>query len=134
MTSPGQEAVTAYRAMWADAMVAARTSDPQHPQLDNHATDGALQLLRHMMRANREEGVVTKGQSKFAPVAMKADLAKVVVQDCADDSRWLQYTLDGALEDHVPGGHHRIDATVRKHGDRWIVESLYIDEVGTCVE
>ncbi|MEU5308788.1 hypothetical protein [Streptomyces sp. NPDC021562] len=77
---------------------------------------------------------MTKGQPKFAPVVTKARDSTVIIQDCADDSRWLQYTEDGALEDNVPGGHHRVDATVSKHGGRWLVESLYIDEVGTCVQ
>ncbi len=120
--------------MWDDAIVAARTSDDEHSRLDDHAEGGALQLLRHMMRENERQGVVTKGRPKFAPVVTKAGAATVVIQDCADGSRWLQYTKDGSPKDDVPGGHHRVDATVGKHGDRWLVESLYIGEVGTCVE
>ena len=120
--------------MWGDVVVAARTSDAGHSRLDDHAEGGALQLLRYMMRKNKEQGVVTKGQPKFAPMVTKARGSTVIIQDCADDSRWLQYTEDGSLEDDVPGGHHRVDATVSKHGGRWLVESLYIGEVGTCVQ
>ncbi|MET9085527.1 hypothetical protein ABZX77_27195 [Streptomyces sp. NPDC004237] len=127
-------ALAAYQAMWGDVVVAARTSDAGHSRLDDHAEGGALQLLLHMMRANKEQGVVTKGQPTFAPVVTKAGASTVVIQDCADDSRWLQYTEDGSLKDDVPGGHHRVDATVSKHGGRWLVESLYIGEVGTCVQ
>ncbi|GAA2661292.1 hypothetical protein [Streptomyces vastus] len=128
------EALDAYRAMWDDLVVAARTSDAEHPQLDDHANEGALELLRHMMRENKKQGVVTKGQPKFAPVVTEGGATKVVIQDCADGSHWLQYTEDGSLNNDVPGGHHRVDATVGKHKDRWLVESLYIDEVGTCLE
>ena len=127
-------AVTAYKAMWSDLVVAARDSDAGHARLDDHAEGGALQLLRHMMKENGEQGLVVKGAPKFAPVIMKTDASAVVIQDCADGTHWLQHTRDGALKDHVPGGHHRVDATVRRHGDTWMVASLYIDEVGTCVE
>ncbi|KOV62868.1 hypothetical protein [Streptomyces sp. MMG1121] len=118
--------------MWNDTMIAARTSDAENPQLNDHAEGGALQLVRHMMREDAKQGLVTKGQPTFAPVVTKAGPATVVIQDCADGSRWLQYTKDGSLKDDMPGGHHRVDATVQKHGDRWLVESLYIGEVGTC--
>ncbi|MFM9446960.1 hypothetical protein [Streptomyces acidiscabies] len=127
-------AVTAYKAMWGDLVVAARESDAAHARLDDHAESGALQLLRHMMRENREQGLVVKGTPKFSPVIKKTDSLAVVIQDCADGTHWLQHTRDGALKDHVPGGHHRVDATVRRHGATWMVASLYIDEVGTCVE
>ncbi|MER6062420.1 hypothetical protein ABT167_14745 [Streptomyces sp. NPDC001792] len=127
-------AVAVYRAMWDDVVIAARTSDAEQPQLDDHAGGGALQLLRHMMQEDKRQGVVTKGRPKFAPQVVKVGASTVVIQDCADGSRWLQYAKDGSLKDDVPGGHHRVDATVRKHGRRWLVESLYIGEVGTCVE
>lgn len=127
-------AVAAYRAMWDDAVVAARASDAEHARLDDHAEGGALQLLRHMMRENRKQGVVTKGEPKFAPMVTKVEGSKIVIEDCADGSRWLQYAEDGSLKDDVPGGHHRVDAAVSRHGDRWLVESLYVGEVGTCVE
>ncbi|MFD8723945.1 hypothetical protein ACFV2H_39825 [Streptomyces sp. NPDC059629] len=130
----GDAALAAYRAMWGDVVVAARTSDARNSRLDDHAEGGALQLLRHMMRANKQQGVVTKGQPTFAPVVTEAGASTVVIQDCADGSRWLQYTEGGSPKDDVPGGHHRVDATVSKQGGRWLVESLYIGEVGTCVQ
>ncbi|KPI17637.1 hypothetical protein OK074_1658 [Actinobacteria bacterium OK074] len=120
--------------MWNDLVVAARTSDADNPRLADHAEGGALQLLRHMMRENRKQVVVTKGKPEFAPVVTEGRPSKVVIEDCADGSRWLQYAKDGSLKDAVPGGHHRVDATVGKHGGRWLVDSLFIDEVGTCVE
>ncbi|MFE6287854.1 hypothetical protein [Streptomyces sp. NPDC057877] len=132
--APGEGAVVAYLAMWDDAVAAAKVSDAEHPRLDDHAEEGALQLLQHMMRENRQEGVVTRGRPEFAPVVTERGASEVVIEDCADGSDWLQYTEDGALKDDVPGGHHRVDATVRRHGERWLVESLRIDAVGTCVE
>ncbi|MGW1528443.1 hypothetical protein [Streptomyces sp. NPDC002159] len=130
----GNAALAAYRAMWDDVVVAARTSNDERSRLDDHAEGGALELLRHMIRENEKQEVVTKGRPSFAPEVTKTGTSAVVIQDCADGSRWLQYAKDGSLKDDVPGGRHRVDATVRKRGDRWLVESLYIGEVGTCVE
>lgn len=128
-----QEAVGAYRAMWEDLVVAAQTSDAEHPQLDDHATGDALELLKHMMRDGRKRGVVTKGSLRTAPRVEKSDVSSAVIRDCADDSDWLRYTKDGDLQNAVPGGRHLVDATVTRQGQRWFVQSLYIDEVGTCI-
>jgi hypothetical protein len=131
--SSAQEAVAVYRAMWEQAVDASHTSDPKHPGLDDHATGGAYQLLLHMMRTHQKDGVVARGRPTFAPEVTSATASKVVIRDCSDASDWLMYTKDGQLENDVPGGHHLIDATVRKQGARWLVESLYIHEVGTCI-
>ncbi|MER5481293.1 hypothetical protein ABT026_30590 [Streptomyces sp. NPDC002734] len=128
------EAVAAYKAMWEEAVEASHTANAKHPGLDDHATDGAYQLLLHMMRGYQKDGVVARGRPTFAPEVKSTSADKVVISDCSDSTNWLMYRKsDGQLEDDVPGGHHLIDATVRKHGDRWLVESLYIHEVGTCI-
>ncbi|MEV8015280.1 hypothetical protein AB0O76_02750 [Streptomyces sp. NPDC086554] len=130
VSSPG--ALTAYRAMWDDLAAAAVTSDAKHPRLKAHASGGALELLRYMMTQDRKKDVVTKGRLRLDPAVENGDASKVVIQDCADATAWLQYTKDGALENDVPGGHHRVDATVRQQGGAWRVDRLYIDQVGTC--
>ncbi|MGH4029357.1 hypothetical protein ACQB60_10525 [Actinomycetota bacterium Odt1-20B] len=109
-----------------------RDSDPKDPRLDDHAGEGALGLLRHTVQANKKQGVVVQGKPSFEPTVTKRTVNEVVILDCVDDSRWLQYTKDGALKNNVPGGHHRVDATVRHQHGRWVVEKLYVDEVGTC--
>lgn len=126
------EALAAYRAMWDDLAVAAVTSNARHPRLQTHASGGALELMRHMMTEDRKEKVVTKGRLHLSPTVENGDATRVVIRDCADASEWLHYTRDGKLENDVPGGHHRVDATVRPHGGDWRVERLYIDQVGSC--
>ncbi|WP_125937188.1 hypothetical protein [Streptomyces sp. WAC 06738] len=91
-----------------------------------------MELLRYMMTEDRKKGVVTKGRLRLSPTVEIGDATRVVVRDCADASDWLHYTHDGALEDDVPGGHHRVDATVRPYSGSWRVERLYIDQVGSC--
>ncbi|MFB8177697.1 hypothetical protein ACFC8N_16850 [Streptomyces sp. NPDC055966] len=126
------EAVDAYRAMWGDLAAAAQTSDAKYPRLEAHASGEALELLRYMMTQDRKKDVVTKGQLRLDPVAEKRDATTVVIRDCADATDWLHYANDGKREDDVPGGHHRVDATVRQQHGAWTVERLYIDRVGTC--
>lgn len=129
----GREAVDAYRAMWKDLVVAAQTSDAEHPQLDDHATGDALELLKHMMRDGKAKGVVTKGEPKFAPRVENVRSTTAVISDCADGTAWLRYTETGELENDTPGSHHLVDAKVVRQGGRWLVATLYIDEAGTCL-
>lgn len=126
------EALVAYRAMWDDLAAAAATSDAEHPRLKAHAWGGALELLRYMMTEDRKKNVVAKGRLRLNPNVESGDATRVVIRDCADASDWLHYTRDGELENDVPGGHHRVDATVRPYGGGWRVERLYIDQVGSC--
>ncbi|MEU6158824.1 hypothetical protein [Streptomyces sp. NPDC047130] len=129
-----KEAVAAYKAMWNETVEASHTANVKHPGLDDYATDGAYQLLLHMMRSYEKDGVVARGRPTFSPEVKSVAADKVVISDCSDSRRWLMYRKsDGQLKNDVPGGHHLIDATVSRHGDRWLVESLYIHEVGTCI-
>ncbi|MER6121762.1 hypothetical protein ABT173_03480 [Streptomyces sp. NPDC001795] len=118
--------------MWDDLAAAATTSDAQHPRLKAHAAGGALELLRYMMTKDRKNGVVTKGHLRLDPVVEKSDATTVMIGDCADSTHWLHYTMGGGVQDDVPGGHHRVKATVRHRDGAWQVERLYIDQVGTC--
>ena len=126
------EALAAYRAMWDDLAAAAETSDAKHPGLGAHASGGALQLLRHMMTEDRKKEVVTKGQLRLGPVVEDNGMMRVVIRDCADATDWLHYTTDGKPENDVPGGHHRIDATLFQRGGGWWVDRLSIGQVGSC--
>ncbi|WP_189135418.1 hypothetical protein [Wenjunlia tyrosinilytica] len=126
------EALDAYRAMWDDLAAAAVTSDAKHPRLTAHASGRALELLRYMMARDRRKDVVTKGHLRLDTAVENSEATKMVLRDCADATDWLHYTSEGKLEDHVPGGHHRIDATVRQQGGVWRVERLHIGPVGTC--
>ncbi|MEU4889513.1 MULTISPECIES: hypothetical protein [Streptomyces] len=127
-----REAVATYRAMWDDAVAAAATSDAKHPRLHAHASAGALELLRYMMSENRKKGLVAKGRLHLDPEVEKSQATRVVIRDCADATGWLRYAEDGELENDVPGGHHRVDATVRQRSGMWRVEDLYLHEAGTC--
>jgi hypothetical protein len=127
-----QEALAAYRAMMNDLVTVAGNPNEDDPRLQGHASAGALALLRYMVRDDRRKNVVGKGSLRVDPTVVKSGAEQVVVRDCADATQWLLYTKDGKLENNVPGGRHRVDATLSKHDGVWRVERLYFDEVGTC--
>ncbi|MCQ4084387.1 hypothetical protein NGB36_28350 [Streptomyces sp. RB6PN25] len=129
-------ALSAYRAMWNDLVHASLTADVNAPQLSDHASAGALQLLRYGLEQEQKEGVVSKGQPVLDPVVVSsqptAQPVKYALRDCFDDTHWLQYTKSGKLKNDVPGGHHLTDATVELNDGTWKVTSLYLHEAGTC--
>lgn len=127
-----EEALATYRAMMSDLVAVSRNPDENDARLRSHASADALTLLRYMMKQDREKNVVAKGHVRVDPTVLKSGASEVVLRDCADDSDWLLYTREGTIENDVPGGRHRIDATLERRDGRWRVERLYFDEVGTC--
>lgn len=129
-------AVAAYRAMWNDLEVAGRTADPDSPQLSDHATGAALQLLKYGLSKDRQDRVVIKGVVSLSPQVVSASPAaaptQVRIVDCSDDAHWLVYRMNGTLKDDVPGGHHRNTATVQRFGRDWKVVELTMGENGSC--
>ncbi|MEU6572546.1 hypothetical protein [Streptomyces sp. NPDC046805] len=126
------EAIDAYRAMWRDLTRASETSDANSPLLDDHASGGALELMKYGLSKSKKEQVVSKGAPQVNPEVVSADSQKVVIVDCVDDRKWLQYKLNGELKNDVPGGHFRTDATIRHGQGGWKVSELYMHEAGSC--
>ncbi|GAU71110.1 hypothetical protein SSP35_27_00310 [Streptomyces sp. NBRC 110611] len=118
--------------MWRDLTVASETSNVSSPQLDDHATGGALELMKYGLGKSKRENVVSKGAPKLDPKVVSANDLKVTLRDCVDDRNWLQYKLNGELKNDVPGGHFRVDATVWRTNGVWKVSDLYMHEVGSC--
>ncbi|WP_431953449.1 hypothetical protein [Actinacidiphila sp. bgisy167] len=125
-------ALKAYRGMWNDLTAAAAEADPKSPLLDDHASDGALLLLRYGMEKARKENVVSKGAPRIDPEVLSATADKVTLRDCVDGTHWLQYRKSGELKNDVPGGHGAADATVSLRDGVWKVSKLYLHETGTC--
>lgn len=133
---PDAAAIAVYLAMWADMVEAAKTADYQSPRLSDHAASQALLLLTGSLRKAHEQNVVIKGDPALSPrvigVTPATHPVAVSILDCIDDSRWLNYTRDGELQNGTPGGKHRTTATVGFLDDRWMVTQLQIGEVGSC--
>jgi hypothetical protein len=127
-------AIDTYRAMWADMIHAAETSDYQSPRLAEHATSQALLLLSGSLRKAHDRKVVAKGTPVLSPQVTGGTASQVAVPilDCVDATKWLNYTTDGRLQNDTPGGKHRTTATVGWIDGRWMVTRLAIGEVGSC--
>jgi hypothetical protein len=129
-------ALTAYRGMWTDMVLASRTSNYQSPLLPQHASGTALSTLVQGLAKNQQAGIVTKGKpqmnpqvTSFAPIG---DPTQVTVTDCFSDVHWLDYKRSGGLVDSTPGGRHATSALVIDLAGTWKVTELAIQQAGTC--
>jgi hypothetical protein len=126
------EAIAVYRLWWRDLAAVSAMPDPDSPKLNDHAMGGALELMKHGLKAAQENEVVTKGAPRPDPEVASASRDKVVIRDCVDGTDWLQYKLNGELKNDVPGSHFKADATVRRIEGVWKVSDLYMHEAGSC--
>ncbi|TMV00293.1 hypothetical protein FGK60_10500 [Streptomyces sp. DASNCL29] len=118
--------------MWQDLATASVTSDAASPLLDDHASEGALQLMKYGLKKAKREKVVNKGTPRVHPRVVSATSDEAKLRDCVDGRNWLQYKLNGELKNDVPGSHFRADATVTRSGHSWKVTYLYVHEAGSC--
>jgi hypothetical protein len=129
-------ALAAYRAMWADMVAVSATGSYRDPRLGRHASGQAYSLLYRGVYALQRSGLVTKGEPLLHPVALSstpsADTGQFTIQDCFDDTHWLNYKLDGQRQDDTPGGHERVNAVAIKKSGSWKVDRLAVQNPGTC--
>ncbi|WP_238435839.1 MULTISPECIES: hypothetical protein [unclassified Frankia] len=129
-------ALAAYRAMFEDWIAVSATSDYQDPRLTEHVSGRALSLLYESVYLDKEHGVVVKGRPVLAPrvtaLGPEPDPSRATIVDCADDTDWLDYRLDGQLEDETPGGRHFVQALALRTADVWKIDQLVIKDRGTC--
>jgi hypothetical protein len=123
--------------MWADMASAARTADYQSPRLARHAAGDALSQLSRGLYANKQHGIVAKGDPLTNPtvtsVTPTTSPTAVAISDCFDDSHWLNYiAATNELQNDIPGGKHATTATVSSVDGRWKVTALAVGVVGTC--
>lgn len=126
------QALAAYRAMWRDLAAVSASLDPNTSRLHDHATRGALELMKYGLKKAKKEEVVVKGVVHVNPEVVEASTKEVKLRDCVDGTKWLQYKLNGELKNDVPGSHFKVDARVLRNGVVWKVSYLYVHEDGTC--
>ncbi len=134
--SDGQRVLLAYRGMWDAYVEAAKTSDPDAPDLRRYASDNALKLIVSALVTNREDKKIILGDLKIDPkmAAVKAseNPPTATVTDCVDDTKWLVHKSSGELLNDVPGGRHRTTATVKLVDGEWKVSQFTLEGSGTC--
>jgi len=128
--------LAAYAGMWRAYAAAARTADYQPGALSRYAAGDALMILTRSLYENHQRGVVLRGAPVLDPqvTAMTPAAApdSSSVTDCADDSRWLQYTTSGKPASGAPAGRHRIYARLQLFGTAWKVTTVVVEKAGTC--
>lgn len=133
---PRAQILDAYAGMWHAYTAAARTADYQPGALSRYAAGDALMILTRSLYDDHQHGVVLRGAPALHPrvtgMPPAADPVSSSVTDCADDSRWLQYTTSGKPASGAPVGRHRIHAQLRLFGPAWKVTSLVVEKAGTC--
>lgn len=133
---PREAALAAYRGMWGAFAAAARSSNAADPVLARYASGGALRLLRKSLRADRAQGVVTRGRLVLNPRVTKVGPEKrprrVWVRDCADASHWLRYERASGRRTGGKAGRHHAEALVELSGGRWRVSAFFVEKAGTC--
>lgn len=130
-------ALAAYTGMWKEMQAAAVTADWRDPRLASYASGEALQILVKGLRSDHRQGLVVKGTLVIHPQVISAkpsgDPDQVVIRDCSDDSRWLNYVAaTGKLQNNVPGGHRLVEALVTRASGQWTVARLVVRAEGTC--
>lgn len=135
-TDPAGAVLAAYRSMWADLVTAARTSDFQSPLLAQHASGDVLTLFVQGLARDQLHGIVTRGTPILHPrvtsLAPGGDPITATVEDCFDDSHWLEYTTKRGLAENTPGGRRHTTAHLAKVAGIWKVTGLTIEATGTC--
>ena len=133
---PSERILGAYRAMWADLVSAARTSDFQSARLSEHATGQTLTLLVQGLARDQLHGIVTRGTPALHPMVTslspEPNPSRATVVDCFDDTHWLEYKTSGGLAKNTPGGRRATTAQLVKTSGTWKVDQLTIGKTGTC--
>jgi hypothetical protein len=131
-----RDALAAYRAMIDDWVAVAATSDYESTRLADHATGSALDLITKVVFDNARNKVVSKGRPIIAPRITEtnspAPPTRVEIVDCLDSTHWLNYKLNGELQDNIPGGRSYTEALVVPENGTWKVNELAIRDTGTC--
>jgi hypothetical protein len=130
------EALAAYRGMWGAFVEAAKTSNPDAPEIRRYAYSNALTLIVNALYVNRDQKEVILGELVLDPKVTAAEPAgdptEVTITDCVNSEKWLEYRTSGGLVDDKPGGKHNTTATVTKTAEGWQVKAFILREAGTC--
>ena len=133
---PAAAVLSAYRAMWADLVTAAGTSDYQSPLLSQHASGNALTIFVQGLARDQLAGIVTKGQPVLDPrvtsLTPSVDPTHATLADCFDDTHWVEYKVSGGLANNAPGGLRATTAELVMKDGVWKVTQITIDKTGTC--
>lgn len=121
-----------------DVVKVEATMNDQDTTLANHLAGGALSFFQQAIHINKLDGYVAKGEPKLLHPIVKqiigsGDSAKVLVEDCVDDSGFNLYTTDGTfVHNGHPGGRRLTQALVEPVGGVLKASAFAYSAPGTC--
>jgi hypothetical protein len=133
-----KEALTTYRAMWADLVTVEQTMNDQNLLLTDHLTGAALSYFQRAIHTNKLDGYVAKGEPTLLHPAVKeitgsGDSAQALVQDCVDEDPFKLFTSDGTLVTASANGRHMTQALVTRQSDGSLkVAAFVFNPAGSC--
>lgn len=133
--TPVERALTVYQDMWALLVDEAGKSEPDYSDLQIYASGDALELVRHGVVAEEDDGVVARGEPSFSPEVVAQEEDRVEIEDCMDSTNWLREDEEtGDLVEPSPDDpiQRKIEAAVIHDGLSWTVHELRIWDSGTC--
>ena len=133
--TPDDQALEVYQSMWSVLVEESVQEDPDYSELEIYASGDALELVRHGLVAEEDEGVVARGEPTFSPEVIASDESRVEIEDCLDSTEWLREDAEtGDLVEPSPEAPvlRRVDATVVNDQLSWTVHELRIWDSGTC--
>jgi hypothetical protein len=135
-TAAAEAALNAYRAMWADLVDAARTSNFESSLLSKHASGSTLSLLVQGLARDQEQHIVTRGSPiidpKITSLSPTHNPERASIADCFDDSHWIEYKNHGGLAKNTAPGRRATKAMLTNVDGTWKVTQLTIAATGTC--
>jgi hypothetical protein len=133
-STPAQQALAAYTAMWADVQAAGETSNYQDPRLAAHLAGQALLTTSENMAVDKADGIIGLGQPELSgTTVVTATATTVTLHGCMSDEHWLKYfAATHKPVDNVPGGGRYVAATVTDENGTWKVTTLDVRGEGTC--
>ena len=118
-------ALAAYRAFWADVVVASQTADARSPRLDDHARGQPVTAIRDHLRQLQQAGLVDRGDIRLAPRVVSITSTTARIRDCQDLTGFLKHDAKtGELRDQPSGNRYLAEATVTRVGSNWKVTQV----------
>jgi hypothetical protein len=129
--SSEEEAVSAYLQFWDAIVLASAEMDPEHPELEEHATGQALELAQFGVQGVLDEGHGMEGELNLDPEVSSAEPeavpTTVEIDDCQVGGDWRTVGTEEPEMDRV-----LVTATVERDVFDWWVTEMRIWGDHTC--
>ncbi|MUL41587.1 hypothetical protein FZ103_10435 [Streptomonospora sp. PA3] len=115
-SSPEEEALAAYRAMWDVVVEASHEAETDPAELEKYAAGDAAELMRQGL-----EGIERplQGAPTHDIEVLSAEPTAVEIRDCQDGSQWVEEGSPPSDEKNI-----RIDATITRDALSWQVTDM----------